>query len=317
MDPVVILIAFVIQAVRISTPYVFASVGGVFCERGGVVNIALEGILLTAAFGCVAGAFWGVEALGLEPQKAAWMGVGTGIAGGLAMGLLLAVTAVTFKGDQIIAGLAINIFAAGFTKMFCDVLFDSPSNSPRIPVLEAPEWLSGGPLAGAAMLAHPLILLAAAIVGVSAIVLGRTRFGLRLRAVGENPEAADTLGIPVAGYRFAGVLIGSGVAALGGVWLATAQGLFSAGMSGGRGYIALAALIVGKWRPAGAALACLLFGAAEALQIHLQTRGITAIPAQFLQMLPYLLTILILAGFIGRAIPPAADGRPYEKEQFD
>lgn len=312
MDILAFILALAIQGVRISTPYVFASLGGMFSERGGVVNIALEGILLMAAFGYVVGAHFAgsAGAAGAAP----WIGIAMGVAGGLAMGLILAVISVTFKGDQIIAGLAVNMFALGFTKMFCDVIFHSPSNSERVAVIGAPAWLDGSPFSGAAFLLHPIFLMAVAAVGISVFIFRRTRFGLRLRAVGENPEAADTLGISVARYRYAGVLIGSAVAALGGVWLAMGQGLYTSGISGGRGYIALAALIVGKWRPGGAALACLLFGGAEALQIQMQTRGITVIPAQFLQMLPYVLTIAILAGFIGRATPPAADGVPYEKE---
>jgi ABC-type uncharacterized transport system permease subunit len=317
MEWLLILPVLAIQGVRISTPYIFASLGGVYSERGGVVNIALEGIILFAAFSCVVGAWWGSAILELGDGSAAWLGVCAGVLGGLLMGLILAVVAVTFKGDQIITGLAVNIFAAGFTKMFCDVFFESPSNSPRVPVVGPPAAIVESGIGPAAFFLHPVFLLSLFAIGVSIFIFRRTRFGLRLSAVGENPEAADTLGISVVKYRYAGVLIGSAFAALGGVWLASAQGLFSAGMSGGRGYIALAALIVGKWHPLGAALACLLFGVAEALQIQLQTRGITIIPTQFLQMLPYILTILILAGFIGRATPPAADGIPYEKEQLE
>lgn len=312
-----IVLALVIQAVRISVPYAFAALGGTFSERGGVINIGLEGILLTSAFVCVIANWYTFQYIhdpAVTAWLAPWLGVLAALICGLILGLVLALTTVTFKADQIICGLAINIFAMGFTKFTNDLIFHSPSNSER--VLPMLQWhiSETGPLSLLNPLLHPLVLLALVIIVCSHIVLFKTPFGLHLRAVGEHPEAADTLGISVTRYRYYGVLIGGAIAGLGGAWLAIDQCRFAAGMSAGRGYIALAAMIVGKWKPWGAVGACLLFGFAEALQIKLQATGFTLLPNQIVQMLPYVLTILVLAGFIGRAIPPAADGIPYEKE---
>jgi ABC-type uncharacterized transport system permease subunit len=313
-----IVVALVVQSMRISLPYVFAALGGTFSERGGVINIALEGILLNSAFVCIA-TIWYAERL-LAPTPGAlwiapWLGVLAAIAGGLVLALVLALATVTFKANQIICGLALNIFAAGFTKFMCQVIFDSPSNSesvatlPHLVIAESGIWAVFGDLL------HPLMFLAIVILPLSYVVLYKTPFGLRLRACGENPTAADTVGISVSRFRYLGVLIGGCICGLGGAWLALDQGRFSAGMSAGRGYIALAAMIVGKWHPLGAAMACLLFGFAEALQLWIQSAGVHILPNQFVQMIPYVLTILVLAGFIGRAVPPAADGTPYEKER--
>lgn len=214
--------------------------------------------------------------------------------------LIHSIVTITFKANQIVSGIALNIFAFGLTKFFCKILFGSSSNSERIPGLET----LGLPF-------NPFLLLCVIILGITYFVINKTRFGLRLRAVGENPKAADSLGINVANVRYLGVLISGALGGLGGAWLAIDQHSFTDGMSAGRGYIALAAMIIGKWNPLGAAAACLLFGLAESFTLQFQDSGI---PTQFIQMLPYVLTIIVLAGFIGKATPPAADGIPFEKK---
>jgi simple sugar transport system permease protein len=268
------------------------------------VNLALEGILLLGALGYVLGAYW----LGN-----AWLGVLSAVVVGLATAGVHALVSVYFKADQITSSLGINLAAVGLTKFVLKAVFGSSSNSSRgdgLPQLPIPG-LSSVPGVGA-LLGSPLVLIAIALVVLGHVVLFRTRFGLRLRSVGEHPEAAATIGLSVGGLRTAGVLLSGALAGLGGAWLASDQRSFTDGMSGGRGYIALAAMIVGKWNPLGAAAACLLFGFCEALQIRLQG-GI--VPNEFVQMLPYVVTMIVLAGVIGRAHPPAANGRPYDPEE--
>jgi ABC-type uncharacterized transport system permease subunit len=291
-------IAFLIQSLRISVPYALPALGATYSERGGVVNIALEGILLIAAFATTVGTFYSQNTL---------IGIACGIAAGMLTGLLHSIITVTFKADQIVSGISINLLAVGVTKFSCQLLFNSSSNSSRIVGIEQWDVLSGIPI-----ISNPFIILTAVLMITSHIILYRTRFGLRLRAVGEHPQAADTLGINVARMRHAGVLISGALAGLGGAWLAIDQHSFTDGMSAGRGFIALAALIIGKWTPLGAVAAALLFGCAESITIQLQS-SFHAI--QFIQMIPYILTMVVLAGFIGRATPPAADGIPYEKDQ--
>lgn len=297
-------IAFIAQTIRITVPYALASLGGVFSERGGVTNIALEGIILNGAFCATVGTYYTGNPV---------VGAIAGIAGGLITALIHAVVTINVKADQIISGIAINLFAVGITKFVLEIIFHSSSNSSRIaglPHIPMP-FLESSPEV-ARLFGNPLVLISVVIVLLSHIVLFKTRFGLRLRAVGENPEAADTVGISVTKYRYYGVMISGILAGLAGAWLAFDQHSFTDGMSAGRGFIALAAMIVGKWNPLGAASACLMFGFAESLQILLQGAGV---PTQFVQMIPYIATIIVLAGFIGRSVAPAADGIPYEKEK--
>jgi simple sugar transport system permease protein len=226
---------------------------------------------------------------------------------------LHALVTVRFRADQITSGLGINLLAAGLTKFVLTLVFHSSSNSARVPGL--PSWdLFGLALLPALgpVLGTPLVLITAVFVLGGQWLMFRSVFGLRLRSTGERPEATATLGLSVEGYRSAGVLISGALAGLAGAWLASEQHSFTDGMTNGRGYIAIAAMIVGKWSPLGAAAACLLFGAAEALQIGLQGSGF---PSELLQMLPYLVTMLALAGFIGRAVPPRAIGVPYDPER--
>jgi len=306
MSEAALVMALVAQTLRISVPYALAAAGAVFSERSGVVNIALEGILLHGAFFAVVGThFSGSPAVGLAAAAV----------GGTLTAALHALVSVTWKGDQIISGLAINIIAFGLTRGGLRVLFHSASNSPRIPGLELAglERVTGSsPLA--AVLADPLFLLALVLLLLALHVLFRTGFGLALRAAGEHPEAAHAAGFCVARLRWTGVLVSGFFAGLGGAWLAFQQHSFTDQMSGGRGYIALAAMIVGKWHPLGAAAACLLFGAAETAQIRLQG---SLVPTQLMQMLPFVLTILVLVLWVGRAVAPAAVGEPYDPERDD
>jgi simple sugar transport system permease protein len=298
------LLLFVAATLRISVPYTLAALGATFSERGGVINIALEGMMLNGALAYVLGAHW---------TGSPWVGVLAAIVVGALTGLLHAVVTVRFRADQITSGLGINLLAAGLTKFVLTQVFDSSSNSSR--VVGLPDWdlfgLSRLPALGP-VLATPLVLLTLLLVLLGQALLFRTVFGLRLRGIGERPEAAAALGLPVARYRTAGVLLSGALAGLGGAWLASEQHSFTDGMTNGRGYIAIAAMIVGKWSPLGAGAACLLFGAAEALQITLQG---SAFPSELLQMLPYLVTMLALAGFIGRAVPPRSLGTPYDPER--
>ena len=292
------------SALRMATPLILASLGGLFSERSGVVNIALEGILLTGAFASIVATFY---------TGNPWAGVFAGVFAGMLISLIHAIVSIVFKADQIVSGVAINLLAMGLTQFLTWIIWGSSANSP--PVQGMAHWAlpeTWGPLARGVnvVIGHypPLVYIALALVAVSHVVLFRTPFGLRLRATGEHPEAVDTLGVSVRAMRFAGVLMSGAFAGLGGAFLALNTHQFVKNMSAGRGFIALAAMIFGKWNPAGALAACLLFGYAEAVQMGLQGQ---AVPTQFVQMIPYVLTMVALVGVIGRARPPAASGKPY------
>lgn len=363
------------QTILISVPFVLASLGGTCSERSGVVNIALEGILLGGAFGAAVGAFL---------TKSAWVGLGIGVTAGILVSSLHALIAVAFKIDQIISGLAINLLVYGATEYGMHLVWDETA-SRAVPVL--PKWtvLSTGRWSDLAntLLGHPLVLATLLLVPLLWLLIARTRFGLRLRAVGENPAACDTLGISVPRMRTAGVLLSGSLAGLGGVWLAFNIGQFQHGMSAGKGFIAMAAVVCGKWNPLGAAAACLLFGFSGAfaaawerwnpvvsrgtlltvlcamaaaavialvsapasrsrnpraaawrvllglgvaIAMGAGTLGWTGrrtlelgtpmplhVPSELLSTLPYVLTMVAVAGLVGRARAPAALGIPYEK----
>jgi ABC-type uncharacterized transport system permease subunit len=298
------LLVFVAATLRISVPYAFAAVGATFSERGGVINIALEGIMLNAALAYV---------LAADASSSAWLGLAAAIAAGVATATIHAFVTVALRADQITSGLGINLLSAGLTRFVLRGVYHSSSNSPRVEGLGTLALPGLPKFAGLAdVLGTPLVLIAIGVTLGAHWVLFRTAFGLRLRSLGERPEAAAALGLSVPAYRTAGVLLSGALAALGGAWLASEQHCFTDGMTGGRGYIALAAMIVGRWTPFGAAAACLLFGAAEALQIQLQG---SSFPSELLQMLPYAVTMLLLAGFIARAIAPRSVGVPYDPEQ--
>ena len=285
---------FLLQTIRIAIPYLFATAGGVVSERAGVVALTLEGFMLSGAFCATLGSFY---------SGSAWIGLLCGMAGGLAAGLLHAIASIRFRADQIVVGIAINLLVVGLTRFFLHLAFDSSSNSPRVAGF-------GGETAGSglgALVSNPLVWLGLVLVPVMGWMMYRTPFGLRIRAVGEHPVAAESVGVPVPRVRYLAVTLSGVLASLGGVYLALDQHQFTDQMTAGRGYVALAAVIFGRWDPVRAGIACLFFAAAETLQIQLQS--LQAIPSQFVSMIPYLLTIVALAGLVGRSVPPAALGR--------
>jgi general nucleoside transport system permease protein len=288
-------LAFLAQTLRIAIPYLFAAAGGVLAERSGIVSLTLEGFLLGGAFTAMLGSYW---------TGNPWIGVLAGIAGGLVLGLIHAVATIRYKADQVVSGIAINLLAVGLTRYFLKLIFDSSSNSPRVAGFAA-NTSTTALVTG--LLHNPLIPIGLLVVPALAWVIYRTPFGLRVRAVGEHPEAAATLGVSVKRVRYFAVAMSGGLAALGGAYLALDQHQFTDGMSAGRGFIALAAVIFGRWDPMRAGLACLFFAASETLQIQLQ--GMQAIPSQLVQMIPYVLTIVALVGVVGRSVPPAALGK--------
>jgi simple sugar transport system permease protein len=289
-----ILLVFLAQTLRIAIPYLFAASGGVISERSGLIALGLEGYMLGGAF---------CGALASYYSGSPWVGLLGAAAGGMVLALLYAVTAIRFRADQVVVGIAINLLVIGATRFFLRLAFHSSSNSPRISGFGS-EQAGTGVLS---LVGNPLIALGILAVVFVAWLLYRTPFGLRVRAVGEHPAAATSVGIRVARVRYLAAAISGALAGLGGAYLALDQHQFSAEMTAGRGFIALAAVIFGRWDPLRAALACVLFAAAESLQIQLQ--GSQAIPSQFVEMIPYALTIVALAGVVGRAVAPAALGK--------
>ncbi len=278
------------QVLRISVPYLFAASGGVVAERAGIISLTLEGFMLTGAFTATLGAYY---------TGNPWMGVLFGIGGGAVMALIHAVATIRYRADQVVVGIAINLLALGATRFFLKLAFQSSSNSPRIAGLGGEKSVTG--------LDNPLVWLGLLSVPFVWFLLYKTKFGLRVRAVGEHPEAAASLGIPVKRVQYLSVLISGVLAGLGGVYLTLSQHAFTDNLTAGRGFIAISAVIFGRWEPFKAALACLLFAAAETLQIQLQ--GSHVIAGQFVEMIPYALTIVALAGLVGRAVAPAALGK--------
>lgn len=299
----VLITTLLATTLRVATPLTLGAIGGLFCERSGVVNIAIEGMMLMGAFtafvvGVLSGSFW--------------IGVIGALAAAGMIAALHALLSVTFRVDQIISGTVINILALGVSGFFFDQYYSR--NSPNAGVLEPIKIpvLSDIPVIGTLFNQQPIVWLGPIIVVATHFVMYYTTWGLRTRAVGEHPRAADTVGINVFAVRYINVIIGGAIAGLGGAYFIAEVSIFSPGMTAGRGFIALAALIFGKWTPFGAWGAALLFGLAQAAQINLQQCGV-GIPAQIIGMIPYLVTIVVLAGVVGRSVPPAADGVPYEK----
>jgi ABC-type uncharacterized transport system permease subunit len=286
-------ISFLTQMIRIAVPYLFAAAGGVIAERSGIISLGLEGYMLTGAFSATLGAYY---------SGSPWIGLLAGMFGGLVFGLLHAVASIRYRADQVVTGIAINLLAIGVTRFFLKLAFASSSNSPRVEGFGGNNAWHG--------FDNPLLWLGLLVPPALAFILYRTPFGLRVRAVGEHPAAAESLGIKASAIQYVAVAVSGILAALGGVFLALDQHQFTDQMTAGRGFIAVAAVIFGRWDPIRAALACLLFAAAETLQIQLQ--GNQFIPSQFIEMIPYLLTIVALAGVVGRAIPPAALGKQAE-----
>jgi simple sugar transport system permease protein len=298
--------ALVLSTIRTSTPLVLAALGGMFSERSGVINIALEGKMLAGAFTAAAVTYAADAKLGLGVASP-WAGLLAGIAAGLLLAAIYAVVCIRYKADQVVSGAAINILMIGIPGFLSGAFFLSSGSTPQIPKEHLMPWT-------------PIILAFVVFVPLSWYVMYRTPFGLRLRAVGEKPEAADAAGVSVNRMRYSGVLLAGVLAGIGGAYLSIGQSsLFTRNMTAGRGFIALAALIFGKWRPVQTMLACLLFGFTEAVSIQMQGAvklpSGEDIPVQFIQMVPYVLTIIVLAGFIGSSRPPRALGIPYQKEK--
>jgi simple sugar transport system permease protein len=282
------------STLRVSTPLIFAALGGMVSERSGVINIALEGFMLIGAFGA---------AVGTLVTHSPWAGSACGMAAGVALAAIYGLFVIRLRANQIVAGAAINMLALGLTPFLCKILYDVTGSTPAIPIAErfqsAPLYLSW------------------VFVILCWFWIKHTRTGLWLSFAGEHPEALDAAGIRVNRVRWAAVLLSGALAAMGGAALSVfLSSSFSRNMTAGRGFMALAALIFGKWKPLPAAMACLLFGFAEAVQIRLQgviLWGTEPIPVQFIQILPYVVTILVLAGFVGRSRAPKALGTPFQR----
>jgi ABC-type uncharacterized transport system permease subunit len=311
------------STLRLATPLLLACIAGLYSERAGVFDIGLEGKMLMAAMSSGAVAFL---------TGSVWLGLLAGIGGSLIFAAIHGVTAITFRGNQLIAGVALNFLASGITVLVAQSLFREGGRTPalsgaaRFEPIDLPfaEALSGVPILGPfyaeVISGHSILVYAAfGIVALTWWVLNRTRFGLRLRAVGENPAAVDTAGVSVVRLRFAAVMITGVLCGIAGAYMATAlQAGFGKEMTAGRGYIALAALIFAKWRPVAAMWACLLFGFFQALAFRpdvVEAVVQMKVPVPLLTALPYILTVLVLAGFVGKAIPPRAGGEPYVKER--
>lgn len=373
----ILTISLLFSTIRLATPLVLASLGGLYSERSGVINIALEGLMLAGAFTAASVTYY---------SHSPWVGLGAAMVAGAAVAFIIALACIRFKADQVVTGTGINILFIGLPAVLSGALFLSSGSTPQIPkenTLPVLSQLLPGFLPQWRILTDVSVisLLALVVVLITGYVLYRTPFGLRLRAVGENPEAADAAGVSVNPMRYVGVVLSGVLAGIGGAYLSIGQSsLFTRNMTAGRGFIALAALIFGKWRPVQTLLACLLFGFADAITIQLQgvpvsnefimkavaivvllvviliiasrlavfkqrpllklvsslvaiavlgrilnlainfylqfrPRWSVEIPVQFIQMIPYLVTIVVLAGFIGQSRAPKALGIPYQKEK--
>ncbi|WP_198946813.1 ABC transporter permease [Kiloniella majae] len=324
MDDVFLLLLSTLDStLRVSAPLVLCAMAGIFSERSGIIDISLEGKLLAAAFSAAA-----VAAI----SGSAFIGLGAAIITSVLMALLHGFACITHRGNQVVSGLAINILASGLTVTLGGAWFHKGGQTPTLsgdarfsPItLPGADFLSEIPFLGTIYVElisghNLLVYIAFLAVPITWWALYKTRFGLRLRAVGENPQAVDTAGISVTFLRYRSVIIAGILCGIAGAYLSTGQNAaFGKEMSAGQGYIALAAMIFGKWKPVPGLLACMLFGFLDAMAVRLQgvaIPGIGEIPVQFMQALPYVLTVILLAGFIGKAVAPKAIGRPYVKER--
>jgi len=296
--------ALLFSAIRSATPLIFAALGGMFSERSGVINIALEGLMLAGAF---------TAAVATYELNNPFLGLFCGIFAGAFLALIYAVATIKFEADQVVAGMAINFLMIGLPALISGAVYDSSGSTPQIEkAYLLPDILNINFASYLAFLLVPACW----------YVLYKTPFGLRLRATGENPAAADAAGVGVVRLRYIAVILSGALAAAGGAYLSTGQSsLFTRNMTAGRGFIALAALILAKWRPWQTLFACLFFGFMEALTIQIQSASWAkmpsgeSIPVQFIQIIPYVLTIIVLAGFIGSSRAPKALGVPYRKEK--
>ncbi|MBS1768901.1 MAG: ABC transporter permease [Acidobacteria bacterium] len=296
-------LALLFSSLRLATPLIFAALGGLFSERSGVINIALEGLMLAGAF---------TAAVVTYQVGDPYIGVLAGVAAGAFLAFIYAVACIKFEADQVVAGMAINFLMIGLPALISGAIYDSSGSTPQIDkILQLPDFYNRISIA---------TIVALALVPVCWWIMYKTPFGLRIRATGENPDAAETAGVNVIRLRYVAVTISGVLAGLGGAYLSIGQSsLFTRNMTAGRGFIALAALILAKWRPVPVLGACLFFGLTEALSIQIQGAswakiGGEEIPVQFIQIIPYLLTIIVLAGFIGLSRAPKALGIPYSKE---
>ena len=298
-----LLFAFLFSGLRLATPLIFAALGGLFSERSGVINIALEGLMLMGAF---------TAAVATYELRNPFLGLLCGVAAGGALAFVYAVACIKFQADQVVAGMAINFLMFGLPALISGSVYDSTGSTPQLDKsIQLPSFFDNR--------INVATILVLVLVPIVYYILYKTPFGLRLRAVGENPAAADAAGVNVIRLRYIAVVISGSLAAAGGAYLSTGQSsLFTRNMTAGRGFIALAALILAKWRPVPVLLACLFFGFMEALTNAIQ--GVIKLPSgedipiQFIQMIPYVLTIIVLAGFIGLSRAPKALGIPYRKE---
>jgi len=306
------------SALRMATPLALAAIGGTICERSGVVNIALEGIMLCGAFAGIA-----VTLAFGNP----WLGIVAAVLAGVLIASIHAFTSINLRSDQVVSGTAINILALGVTGFLMEIMYGHPGTTDAITTIKpifrfASDRASGGlgtvwHWINTIVFSHtPIVYSAIVIAVVAQWAMYNTRWGLHLRALGEHPRAVDTVGVSVLKGRWVAVLMSGALAGLAGANLTLEQvGSFTENMTNGRGFIALAANIFGRWTPVGSYAASLLFGFADALQIKLQIfRGDINIPPQLFLMLPYVLTVVVLAGVVGRSVGPAAVGKPYEKK---
>ncbi len=310
-------------ALRVSTPLIFCAMAGIFSERSGIIDISLEGKLLASAFAaaCVA-----------TVTGSPWLALLAAMGASVCLSLLHGVACIKYRGNQVVSGLAINILMSGLTVVLGIAWFSQGGQTPslaktaRFMPIELPGAAALadvpylGPLYANVISGHNILVYTAFLaVVITGWVIYRTRFGLRLRAVGENPQAVDTAGISVAWMRYRAVIICGALCGFGGAYLAIAQNAgFSREMSAGQGYIALAAMVFGNWRPGKALMACLLFGLLDAIAIRLQGVSLPVfgeVPVQLIQSLPFVLTVVLLAGFFGRSIAPKAIGQPYSKDR--
>ncbi len=324
METYTLIVLLLAATIRVATPLLLAAIAGMFSERAGVIALGLEGMMLGAAFAAAS-----VSAV----SGSAWLGLGAGIGTAVLLALVIAVAGVTFRGNQVVAAMAVNIMVAGLGPSLALAWFDLGGQTPQLngaaqrfrelvwPGAEAARHGAAPGLLYAEILSghNVIVYLAFVLVPVAAWVLYRSRFGLRLRAVGENPSAVDTAGLSVSRLRYQAVLLCGALCGVAGTYLSTAASAgFVRDMTAGKGYLALAALVFGNWRPWRTLGACLLFAFTDALATRLQGVPLPlvgVIPVQFVLALPYVLTVLLLAGFVGRAVAPAAIGQPYAKEK--
>ena len=299
----------ILAALQLATPIALAAIGASFCERSGVVNIAMEGLLLIGAFAAVVTSWY---------TGSPWLGVLIAMIGGMVLSAVFAIFCIKYEANQIVVGVAINLFALGFTTAMLRVIWNQTGASDpvsKIKNLNIPI-LKDLPIIGFLGRLNPLIVITLLIVPLSYFLMFKTPLVLQIRAVGEHPMAADTAGIDVYKTRYIGILLSGLLCGLGGAYLSIGHlNLFTKDMTSGRGFIALAANVFGKWHPVGAFGASLFFGFTEALQIRVQQQTSIVGASYFIQMIPYILTIAVLAGVVRRAIPPSAVGKPYKKDK--